>query len=127
MNIVPFMSEQVLTDGVYHLPDGRVFHAQPVRYYRASNEFDGVCPVDALDAPKAVSGEALESLISHLLTQEALDNFGAAYVSRQVEWAESELQKLLTQKSSSLPADAHQVNGQAAQAARSPSAAERAA
>lgn len=72
-----------------------------------------------------MTADQLDAYIAALFERQ--HEFGAAYVTRQVEWAEAELQKLLTQKSSSLPADVHQVNGQAAQAARSPSAAARAA
>lgn len=114
MKITPFMTEETLTDGVYSLPDGRVFRAQYLPYFRPDDVGEMIdVPVQSLDAPKVVTADALEALIANLVTPEALKNFGSAYVHRQLDWAESELQKLLASQSSSMVPPAAQQGGQA--------------
>lgn len=45
-----------------------------------------------------MTADQLDAYIAMLFSRH--DEFGAAYVARQVEWAEAKLQKLLPQKSS---------------------------
>ena len=113
MKIVPFMQDETLNDGVYHLPDGRVFPANYLKYYRTDAvELRPVVACEAIEE-KPLTVEILDSMIAQLLTQECLDNYGAQYVRRQVEWAEGCLQLLLAHELSSMAGSCGQVRAHA--------------